>query len=115
MRIRLPHSIAGRLRRVLAGVGVASAVLLIGLGGARTAAAQPAPTRGTVADRYSAIVLDAGSGRVLSELAADAPRYPASLTKMMTLFMLFEALRDHRVALDELVPVSAHAAAMEPS
>ncbi len=115
MRIRLPHSIAGRLRRVLAGVGVASAVLLIGLGGARTAAAQPAPTRGVVADRYSAIVLDAGSGRVLSELAADAPRYPASLTKMMTLFMLFEALRDHRVALDELVPVSAHAAAMEPS
>ena len=43
-----------------------------------------------------------------------APRHPASLTKLMTLYMLFEALRDHRVTLDDPMPVSAHAASMEP-
>jgi D-alanyl-D-alanine carboxypeptidase len=52
---------------------------------------------------------------VLSAANADEPRYPASLTKMMTIYMLFEALRDRRVGLDELVPVSVHAASMSPS
>ena len=66
-------------------------------------------------ERYSSIVMDSASGSVLSAVSADEPRYPASLTKMMTLYMLFEALRDHRVALDELVPVSAHAASMSPT
>ena len=66
-------------------------------------------------DRYSSIVIDVGSGRVLSAAAPDELRHPASLTKMMTLYMLFEALRDRRVTLDQLVPISAHAASVEPS
>ena len=45
----------------------------------------------------------------------DAPRHPASLAKLMTLYMAFEALRDRRITLDELVPVSAHAASMQPT
>ncbi len=61
------------------------------------------------------IVVDAATGQVLATNQADAPRYPASLTKLMTLYLTFEALRDHRVTLDQLVPVSAHAASMEPS
>jgi D-alanyl-D-alanine carboxypeptidase len=65
--------------------------------------------------RYSSIVVDAHSGEVLEEVNADQPRHPASLTKMMTLYMAFEALRDRRITLDQLVPVSAHAAGMEPS
>ena len=65
--------------------------------------------------RYASLVMDAASGQVLSAANADDPRYPASLTKMMTIYMLFEALRDRRVSLDELVPVSAHAASMSPS
>ena len=65
--------------------------------------------------RYASIVMDAGSGQILSAANADEPRYPASLTKMMTIYMLFEALRDRRVSLDELVPVSQHAASMSPS
>ena len=65
--------------------------------------------------RYSSIVVDVSSGRVLSASEADALRHPASLTKMMTLYMLFEALRDRRVTLDQPVPVSAHAAGVEPS
>ncbi len=65
--------------------------------------------------RYASLVMDAGSGQVLSAANADEPRYPASLTKMMTIYMLFEALRDRRVTLDQVVPVSDHAAAMSPS
>ena len=65
--------------------------------------------------RYSSIIVDATTGNVLEEVNADQPRHPASLTKMMTLYMTFEALRDRRLALDDLVPVSAHAASMEPS
>jgi D-alanyl-D-alanine carboxypeptidase len=66
-------------------------------------------------DRYSSIVIEAASGRVLSAVSADEPRHPASLTKMMTLYMVFEALRDRRIVQDQLVPISAHAASMAPS
>ena len=66
-------------------------------------------------DRYSSLVMDAGSGAILSAANADEPRYPASLTKMMTLYMLFEALRDRRVSLDQMVPVSPWAASMSPT
>ncbi len=65
--------------------------------------------------RYSSIVVDNSTGRVMEAVNADALRYPASLTKLMTLYMAFEALRDHRITPDESVPVSAHAASMEPS
>ena len=66
-------------------------------------------------DRYSSIVVEAATGNVLSAVNADEPRYPASLTKLMTLYMTFEALRDRRIALTDPVPVSAHAASMSPS
>jgi len=86
------------------------ALILIGLGcGFSAAAAQPGP------DRYASIVVDATSGKVLEEDSADAPRHPASLAKLMTLYMTFEALRDRRLSLDEQVPVSPHAASMEPT
>jgi D-alanyl-D-alanine carboxypeptidase len=66
-------------------------------------------------DRYSSIVMNAATGSVIEDYAADEPRHPASLTKMMTLYMLFDALRDRRVSLDEQVPVSTHAASMVPT
>lgn len=65
--------------------------------------------------RYSSIVMDASTGNVLEDVNADAPRHPASLAKLMTLYMTFEALRDRRISLQQQVPVSAHAASMEPS
>lgn len=65
--------------------------------------------------RYSSIVVDAGTGDVLEDVNADQPRHPASLAKMMTLYMTFEALRDRRITVETEVPVSAHAASMEPS
>ena len=66
-------------------------------------------------ERYSSIIIDAASGRELSSVNADEPRYPASLTKMMTLYLTFEALREKRITPDTLVPVSQHAAEMSPS
>jgi D-alanyl-D-alanine carboxypeptidase len=66
-------------------------------------------------ERYASLVMDARTGAILSQIDGDAPRYPASLTKMMTLYMLFEGLRDRRVSLDQLVPVSSHAASMSPT
>ena len=62
--------------------------------------------------RYAAIVLDAHNGEVLHAEYADAPRYPASLTKMMTLYLLFEAMDNKLLKLDTAMPVSAHAASM---
>ena len=61
------------------------------------------------------IVLDADTGRVLSELNADAVTYPASLTKMMTLYLTFEALNTGRLRLDQLLPVSVEAASKSPT
>lgn len=66
-------------------------------------------------DRYASIVVEAANGRVLSAANPDALRHPASLTKMMTLYMVFEALRDRRITLHQSVPVSAHAASMPPT
>jgi D-alanyl-D-alanine carboxypeptidase len=66
-------------------------------------------------DRYASIIVDARTGAVLEEVNADAPRHPASLAKLMTLYLTFEALRDRRISLDELVPVSEYAASMEPT
>jgi len=66
-------------------------------------------------ERYSSIVIDAQSGEVLEAASADDVRYPASLTKMMTIYLLFEALRDRRITLNQIVPVSAHSASMSPS
>lgn len=64
---------------------------------------------------HAAIVVDANTGKVLFADAPDAPRHPASLTKMMTLYMIFEALEAGRVAKNSPVPISRHAASMAPT
>lgn len=63
----------------------------------------------------SAIVIDANTGKVLYEDNADAMRHPASVTKVMTLYMLFEQLEAGRLKLDSDLPVSQRAAAQSPS
>ncbi len=65
--------------------------------------------------RYAAIVIEADSGRVLHETNADTRNYPASLTKMMTLYLVFEALKDGRLTLQQRLPVSRRAAGMPAS
>jgi D-alanyl-D-alanine carboxypeptidase len=61
------------------------------------------------------IVIDAETGRVLSEMNADAITYPASLTKMMTLYLTFEALNAGTLRLDQYLPVSSEAASKSPT
>ncbi|MGE0748602.1 MAG: serine hydrolase [Rhodospirillales bacterium] len=61
------------------------------------------------------IVVDYESGRVIHETNADRQTYPASLTKMMTLYMVFEAMEQNRLKLGERLPVSAYAAGRAPT
>ncbi|MDQ3125902.1 MAG: D-alanyl-D-alanine carboxypeptidase, partial [Pseudomonadota bacterium] len=65
--------------------------------------------------RYAAIVVDAESGEVLFARHADSRRYPASITKVMTLYLTFEALAEGKVKLDDVLTVSPHAASQPPS
>ena len=65
--------------------------------------------------KHAAIVIDANTGKVLFSDNPDAPRHPASLTKMMTLYMLFEAMEAGRVNRASAVPISKHAASMAPT
>ncbi len=65
--------------------------------------------------RYAAIVVDAESGEVLFARHADSRRYPASITKVMTLYLAFEALSEGKVKLDDVITVSPRAASQPPS
>ncbi|MGB7098725.1 MAG: serine hydrolase [Xanthobacteraceae bacterium] len=64
---------------------------------------------------FASIVVDGNDGEVLHALNADAPRHPASLTKIMTLYLLFERLEAGRIRLDTQLKVSEHAAGQAPT
>ena len=64
---------------------------------------------------YAAMVIDARTGEVLHSRNADTRLHPASLTKMMTLYIAFEAVRLGEITMDTLVTVSQNAAAEPPS
>jgi len=63
----------------------------------------------------SSIIIDADSGKVLSSSSADTLRYPASLTKVMTLYITFDALEKGLIRMDDMLPVSRTAANRSPS
>lgn len=63
----------------------------------------------------AAMVVDGYSGRILYASNADKPRYPASITKVMTLYLLFEQMRDGRMNFKTRLKVSAEAASRPPS
>jgi D-alanyl-D-alanine carboxypeptidase len=65
--------------------------------------------------RYSAIIVDGNSGTTLTATDPDGIRHPASLTKIMTLYMLFERLDSGKMSLDTEMPVSEHAADQDPT
>ncbi len=64
---------------------------------------------------YSSIVIDADSGHVLTQHEPDTQNYPASLTKMMTLYLTFKGLEGGTLNLQQRFAVSAHAAEQAPS
>ncbi len=65
--------------------------------------------------KYAAIVIDAKTGEVLYEQSPDAHRYPASITKIMTMYLAFQELSEGRLSLNDTLTVSPHAASMAPS
>ena len=101
----LSFSISSMLSSRVAGHGIIFAAAVLG-----ATVAVPAE-----AVQYSSIVIDADSGRVLEADRADAHNYPASLTKMMTLYLTFEALDQRRLRLDQELTVSARAESQRPS
>lgn len=66
------------------------------------------------ASKYAALVVDAQTGNIIYQENADRVRYPASLTKMMTLYLTFEALKKGRLKMNQTVAVSARAASQPP-
>jgi D-alanyl-D-alanine carboxypeptidase len=73
-------------------------------------------TTGAMAQgKGAALVVDANSGRVLHESAADEPRHPASLAKMMTLYLVFELIEQGRLSPTTKIKMSANAVAAAPS
>ena len=102
-------------RRFALSIGLAAA---LGLGMAASPALAQAPYLSLIpqnSSKYAAIVVDARSGEVLYGKRADAPRYPASITKVMTLYLAFEALASGKLELDEPVVFSPRAAAQSPT
>ena len=65
--------------------------------------------------RYASIVVDAKTGKVLHASNPDRKRYPASLTKMMTLYMVFDALKRKKITLNQRLKISRRAQGMTPS
>jgi len=64
---------------------------------------------------FASIIVDANSGATLASNSPDSLRHPASLTKIMTLYLLFERLQSGKMTLDTEMPVSQHAADQEPT
>lgn len=101
------------MRRRTSGTGLGTwicatlAVLLAVLGG-------PVPA---LADgkKGAVLVIDANTGNTLYASAADEPRYPASLTKMMTLYMVFDLIERGRLTYQTPIRISEHAASAAPS
>src|SRR5690606_3042953 len=65
--------------------------------------------------KYASIVMDADTGMILRQSYADKALHPASLTKMMTLMILFEYLDSGQISLKDRIPISKTAAAAPPS
>src|ERR1700757_3840329 len=70
---------------------------------------QPSAGFGPTSPGGSSILIDAQSGAMISGQSEDVPRYPASLTKLMTLDLAFQALAHGRMSLDTQIPISLHA------
>jgi D-alanyl-D-alanine carboxypeptidase len=111
-------------RRFLAGACLIAIAVLLTLGASPAAARHHPGYHGHARHGFygvdpsrenESIVIDVETGRVLSEMNADAITYPASLTKMMTLYLTFEALNAGRLRLDQYLPVSSEAASKSPT
>ena len=88
-----------------------AAAVIVGCVLGATAIAAPASAN----DKYAGIVIDAKTGKTLYDYRADNTRFPASLTKMMTVYMMFDAMRAGKLKKSDKITISSHAASMIPS
>ena len=101
---------------VLAGCGSNLKSLPDSLAPSLSTATIKAPPKGPAKARaYAAMVIDVNSGKILFEKNAEDLRYPASLTKMMTLFLLFEDIKAGRISTTSRLKVSRNAASKPPT
>ncbi len=91
----------------------AAAVALVSM--SSPAEARRKKNRGGYAPPYAAMVVDAKSGKTLHAVNEDALRHPASITKVMTLYLMFEQIERGRFTMASPLRVSAHAASQSPS
>ena len=73
------------------------------------------PTSAGAADRQASFIVDANTGQVISSYKADEPRYPASLTKMMTLYIVFDLIERGRLTYTTPITITERAAAAQPT
>lgn len=99
------------LKKVARNLAKLALAAVIGTGLALSASAPASAAN----PKYAGFVIDANNGKVLYQDRADEYRFPASLTKMMTLYLTFEALKSGKLHKDDKMPVSAYAAARPPS
>lgn len=78
----------------------------------RTRLASAEVNSGAEDERYAAVIMNPVTGEIYHEVDADGQRYPASLTKMMTLYLLFDALEQKKLSLSSRMEVSEYAAGM---
>lgn len=102
-----------RNRKWVALVGVVASVAIAFSSPAE--AARRKSKGGGYSPPYASIVVDAKTGKILDGENIDAPRIPASITKVMTLYLLFEQLERGKIRLDTPLEVSAYAAAQAPT
>ena len=101
--VALP-AVAATARPALRGTGLRSARRLVKI-----------PSSPTDPVKDAALVIDGATGKVLYARNETAERHPASLTKMMTLYLLFEALKANKVTMETPLSVSAHATVQKPT
>jgi D-alanyl-D-alanine carboxypeptidase len=108
LEYRVPTQVFAAAHRIIARLVL---ILLVAFAALGPVAADAA----AVPRKYAGIVIDAKTGKVLYESAADAARYPASVTKVMTLYVLFQELEAGNLKLSTKMKVSKHAAAAVPT
>ena len=107
VQIRSRHLIRGQRALARSVLWIMGALLSLGM--------LLLPASEARAAAYAAVVIDARTGEVLHSRNADARLHPASLTKMMTLYIAFEAVRNGEISLDQKVRISNKAASEPPS
>jgi len=113
---RAPVGASRGLRGEMLSLATALAALALASAPSQARSSQKlGPNHATDNPRYAAIVVDANSGATLRQASADSLRHPASLTKIMTLYLLFERIESGKLKLYAQLPVSEEAASQAPT